>query len=319
VDGEQFQPVSAHAVRDVILARARAGSRPGQRSDSCIVGLCIEGGAMRGVVSAGMIAGLERLRLLDTFDRVYGSSAGAMNAAYLVAGQAEYGSTIYYENINNRRFINLARLVRGRPAVSLDFLVNDVMVRQKPLDTGRLLASPISVHVVATDVDSGRRATFARFASADDVRGALRASATMPIVAGAPYPYRHGRYFDAMLTEPIPTGVAEEEGCTHLVAFLTRPMSARGPGRSAFERLVVIPRLRRVAPRLAVVYEQRDARYHEALTQIDRGLGPAGRALVLPIRPGGIPVGKLERGSAVLREGARAGADAVIEALSAMR
>jgi hypothetical protein len=52
------------------------------------------------------------------------------------ADQATVGSTIHYENINNRSFIDSRRMAIGRPVVDLDFLVRDVMTRQKPLDTG---------------------------------------------------------------------------------------------------------------------------------------------------------------------------------------
>lgn len=51
------------------------------------VGLAIEGGGMRGCVSAGMIATLYNLDLMDTFDAVYGSSAGSLVGAYAIAGQ----------------------------------------------------------------------------------------------------------------------------------------------------------------------------------------------------------------------------------------
>lgn len=51
------------------------------------VGLAIEGGGMRGCVSAGMIAAVSTLGLMDTFDAVYGSSAGSLVGAYAIAGQ----------------------------------------------------------------------------------------------------------------------------------------------------------------------------------------------------------------------------------------
>jgi len=41
----------------------------------------IEGGAMRGVVTSGMVAGLEHLGLLASFDVIYGTSAGAYQRA----------------------------------------------------------------------------------------------------------------------------------------------------------------------------------------------------------------------------------------------
>lgn len=43
--------------------RAHAGSRPGQRTDSAKLGLVVEGGGMRGVVSAGSLMTLYELGL----------------------------------------------------------------------------------------------------------------------------------------------------------------------------------------------------------------------------------------------------------------
>ena len=73
-------PVNSPVI-DLILKRAHEGSKPGHREDQNKLGLAIEGGAMRGVVTAGMVTGLERLGLRDSFDVVYGSSSGASNGA----------------------------------------------------------------------------------------------------------------------------------------------------------------------------------------------------------------------------------------------
>ena len=93
---------------DLLRARVARGSRAPHR-DGASIALAVEGGAMRGVISAGMVSALEDLGLVDAFDAVYGSSAGAINAAYFLAGQARLGTTIYYEDINNAEFIDLAR------------------------------------------------------------------------------------------------------------------------------------------------------------------------------------------------------------------
>src|SRR5947209_1851988 len=97
------------AVAQLLLDRQRTFSKPGSRADNRTIALAVEGGGMRGVVSAGMVAALEQLDLLHSFDVVYGASAGAVSAAYFVAGQARYGTTIFYDDINNRRFIDLRR------------------------------------------------------------------------------------------------------------------------------------------------------------------------------------------------------------------
>ena len=141
-----------HPVLEAIVRRWELGSVPGQREDGLKIALAIEGGGMRGVVSAGMVTGLEYLGLLPAFDVIYGTSAGAFNGAFFIAGQAAYGTTIYYENINNLRFVNLLRPLVGKPAVSLEFLFEQVLINEKILDWERVVNSPIPLKVVASSI-----------------------------------------------------------------------------------------------------------------------------------------------------------------------
>jgi len=69
----------------VLAARARADSKPGAREDGLRVALAIEGGGMRGTVSAGMALALDELDLVPAFDAVYGASAGAITGAWLLS------------------------------------------------------------------------------------------------------------------------------------------------------------------------------------------------------------------------------------------
>ena len=270
---------------------------------------------MRGVISAGMVSALEQLDLLHVFDRVYGSSAGAMNGAFFIAGQAAFGTTIYYEDINNTRFVSLPRLVGPRPVLDLDFLVWDVMRRRKPLDAARVLESHVGLRALATDTTTGERALFDTWRDPEDLLSCLRAGASMPIFAGPPYLFRGRPYWDALLSEPIPARVAEDEGCTHLVVLLTRPVGAEGPRLSPLERYYILPRLRRVSDRLATRYGDRSRLYHELLSALASGRGPSGRASVLTVSPSGSVVGKLERNANRLIEAARQGMRAVFETL----
>ena len=75
-DHETVKPV--HEVLRVLGERARAGSLPGERRDGYRVTLAIEGGGMRGTISAGMALALDELGLVSAFDAVYGASAGAI-------------------------------------------------------------------------------------------------------------------------------------------------------------------------------------------------------------------------------------------------
>jgi predicted patatin/cPLA2 family phospholipase len=302
-------------VVQLLVQRAAANSRP-PHADGARLGLCIEGGSMRGVVSAGMVVALEQLGLAHCFDVVYGSSAGAMNGAYFLAGQAALGTTMYYHDLNNATFIDFRRPLRGRPILDLDFLVDEVMVHRKPLDTSAILDSPVPLVAVATDAATGERHLFRDFVDGADLRHAMRAGASMPIFAGPPYRHRQGTYFDALLTEPIPVPVAEAEGCTHVLALLTRPHEPGGRTIPFWERHIVGRRMSAMSEELGRRYRERGATYTALVAQLDAGTGPAGIARVSVIRPQAPVVAKLERRRERLVAGATAGLRAVFAAIA---
>lgn len=269
---------------------------------------------MRGVVSAGMVSALEALGLTLVFDAVYGSSAGALNGAYFLAGQARMGTSIYYEDINNRSFIDFARPLRGRPIVDLDYLIDDVASKRKPLDCDVLMSRRAPLTVLATDVATAGRVALRDFPDRATLLASLRAGATMPVVAGAPVEVSGRLLLDASLAEPIPVPVAEAEGATHILVLLTRPSSAP-PRLSALDTWFVLPRLRKLSPELAARYRDRAAPYAVLLDRIENGTGPAGRARVLAVRPSGPEVSKLERDAERLRAAAARGYQALIDAV----
>src|ERR1700743_1539937 len=94
-----------HPVIQLIRRRREEGSRPGHRDDGRRVALVIEGGGMRGVVSAGMTGAIEQLALTPCFDEVHGAAAGAFNAAFLIAAQASSLTGLYQHGFGNPRFV----------------------------------------------------------------------------------------------------------------------------------------------------------------------------------------------------------------------
>jgi len=249
---------------------------------------------MRGVISAGMVIGLERLGLLDVFDDVYGSSAGALNGAYFVGGKAVFGTSIYSEEINNRRFISPWRIA-WRPAVDIDFLIDRVLRVTKPLPVDRILASPIPLHVIVTDVGTARPRPISSWRDGESLLRTLRGGATMPVLAGPPFEVDGMRLWDpAFFEESVPVAPADADGATHILVLLTRPAGLRRPTLSLFERLCVVPAIRRVSPALAAAYVTRDAAYARVMDQVESGRTKGG-ARILAVRPDGSYVSKLER------------------------
>lgn len=250
-----------HPVLEAIAQRHREGSNPGQRRDNFKIALAVEGGAMRGVVSAGMLAGLEYLGLLPVFDVIYGTSAGAINAAYFVAGQAAYGASIYYEDINNAQFMTPLRWLAGEPPISLEFLFEHVMTKQKPLNWRRVLDSPIELVPMATSLSQGKAVPLRRAQSRYGLFLSLKASARIPFFAGPPVTVQDEPFLDGGLCAPIPFRAALEAGCTHVLTLLTRPAGVAPRRSGLLMRFAIWNELARYNPLLGKAFLERAGHY----------------------------------------------------------
>src|ERR1043166_2046092 len=136
---------------DLLKERGRRAKQGREMRDGRKVGLIVEGGAMRGVISCASLMALEELGLTEVFDEVYGASAGAVNAAYFLAGQAACATSIYYQKINNTRLI---RRLWHRQVVDLDELFDSIVGRERPLRVEKVLASRSQFHVVVADAQT---------------------------------------------------------------------------------------------------------------------------------------------------------------------
>jgi predicted patatin/cPLA2 family phospholipase len=202
--------------------RVRAGSRPGDRTDGLRVVLAIEGGGMRGTVTGGMALALHELGLLPAFDAVYGASAGAISGAWLVSSRPE-GLRGWAEPSYAKTLIRLSGLLRGRPVVDVRTLIEVVYQTEWPMDFGSVLASAVEYHPLATDAATGT-STDLRPLIGDpaELRLALRASASLPFLAGPPIQLRGKRFYDAGVAEPIPFRTPLAQGATHVLVLRSR-------------------------------------------------------------------------------------------------
>ena len=143
-----------HEVLRVLGERARAGSLPGERRDGFRVALAIEGGGMRGTISAGMALALDELGLVSAFDAVYGASAGAITGAWLLS--RPQGLLGWTEPAYARAFIRRSALLRGRPVADIRALIEELYQTTFPMDFAAVLASPVEFHPLATDAATGQ-------------------------------------------------------------------------------------------------------------------------------------------------------------------
>jgi predicted patatin/cPLA2 family phospholipase len=311
---------SQHPVARVLRERADSGSVPGRREDAHCVALVLEGGGMRGVVSAGMVAALERLGMNDAFDLIVGSSAGAINGAALLSGVAQRAADAYCGPLASRSFVNPLRVLRGKPVID----VNDVLNYVTATDVAgndRILSSAIELHCIATDVESAAAVDLHGMRTQDAVWAAILASSRMPWAGGPPVEIAGRRYLDGGLVSPVPVAEAIAAGATHVLALQTRPFGIPRKSASRIGDRLIERHLRGLNPALMTVYRERIGHYEELVADLaDRSRGDSTEPPhVLGLRPpAGTPcVGQLERDPVALTAGATEGERLVKAALGA--
>ena len=314
---------SRHPVVDLILARAAEGSVPGRRSDEHRLGLVIASGAMRGVISGGMVTALHDLGLLDVFDVVYGASAGAFAGAYFLAGEPALGTSIYYEDLVSGEFVSYRRARGGGTLMSLDYVIDEVMVRRKPIDWLRVVESPAPLRVVATSASSFEPVGLGDFADGSELRTALHATARIPLVAGPPVAFRGELLVDGGIVEPIPTRTALADGCTHVLVLLNHRRGQIRDQRAAREDGLMCRYLNKRIPGLGTAYTRRAAAQETELRALERQSRPGQSSVpalyAVDLLPDGPDVMMLELDADALFAGAAAGAEAIHRTFTASK
>nr|WP_277605895.1 patatin-like phospholipase family protein [Glycomyces sp. L485] len=213
-----------HPVLELLRCRGRSGAGPGGHGDGHRLGLAVEGGGMRGVVSAAMLTALDDLGLRSAFDAIYGCSSGAVNGAYFTAGDTWYPLTIYFDDLLTRRFVDKRRFLKGRPVLNLDYVFEEVLETVKPLDYERILEDPVSFQVSVTLVDELETLSVDDFASKDDLKEGIRASCWLPVAVPGAGSFRGSRAIDGAVLTAHPYALALRDGCTHVLSLSTKPL-----------------------------------------------------------------------------------------------
>ena len=290
-----------------------------ERPAGARIALAVEGGGMRGSVSGGMALGLDELGLGDAFDAAYGSSAGALNAMWLVSGRVRDGIPTWSDLELIHALISRRRALRRAPVVDVRTLIDRRYEMLSPGLFGAVLEAATELHPIATDVATGEAVDLHR-AIRDEctLRTALRASATLPLLAGPPVELDGRRFLDAGLSAAIPFRAALADGATHVVVLRSRQAgeAATPPGRvSGALTARLLGRLDPAVARAFTTRAEREADDEAFLAARDADASTEPH--VLSIRPaaGSAVPGRLERDVDVVRAGLEAGRRAVHEAL----
>ncbi|GAA3438792.1 patatin-like phospholipase family protein [Kutzneria kofuensis] len=301
------------SVLQLLRDRKAQGSTPGNRSDDARLVLLVEGGSSRGAYSSGMTIAIEQLGLLPAFDAVYGSSAGTLNAAWLLCGRAEATQHAWWDPLIMRTTINLGNALRLKPVVDTHFLVHTVYTEIMPMGFQEILDNPVEFHPMATDARTGESVDlYDQVRDQAGVQRALRASTAMPILAGKPVEIDGRSFVDAGLSEAVPIRTALAQRATHIVALRTMRADETSSAPSRGERLVASRWFARRAPGALDPWLRSDVFRAEE----ERLL--ATHPATLQIRPplGSARIGRTERRPHLLRSAVATGRQAALSELA---
>lgn len=207
---------------EVLRQRHATHSLPLQRTDPWKLSLTIEGGGMRGTMSAGMVMALQQVQGLYLFDDVYGTSIGAVNGMYLINNQTEHGLDVYEKAaaskmIDTRRFSKM---------LDVDILFDEIVTQYAPVNWEQITAHPVRLHPMVMhpswhDAKDGARVMNCR--DVDELQTIMRAAVRIPGMGGWPVGRNRHQLWDAGFNEAIPWLTAQQQGATHQLMLRTMP------------------------------------------------------------------------------------------------
>lgn len=187
------------------------------------VGLVLEGGAMRGMYTAGV---------LDTFldnnievDGIIGVSAGVLFGVNYLSKQK--GRVIRYNKrfINDKRYMGLWSLLTTGNIINKDFSFYEVPQKLDEFDNDTFMESKTDFWATITNMETGK----AEYVKLEDLFAqmeVLRATSAMPYVSKV-VELESGKYLDGGISDSIPVDKCKELGYDKVIVVLTRPLDYR--------------------------------------------------------------------------------------------
>ena len=256
-------------------------------------GLVLEGGAKRGIYTAGVLDVLLENEIIA--DGIVGVSAGAIHGCSYASMQA--GRSIRYNIKYGRdyRFMSFKSLFLSGNMVDTKFCYHDLPEVLDPYDNEAFMRAGMEFYAVCTNLETGQ-AEYMRckdmFADIDYIR----ASASMPLVSQI-VEVGGKKLLDGGVADSIPLKASEKLGFEKNIVVLTRP---RGYRKKKPHFTWLFSLAYKKYPKFVETCLKRHKVYNAELDYVAEQ-EKAGRALV--IRPSRlIKIGKMEQNLNIVQE-----------------
>jgi len=170
------------------------------------VGLVVEGGGMRGVLSLSMLHALRQQGYGERFKIGTGSSSGALHIAYFLSEQTKTGIELYTHFLTDAEFIKYSRLNRIMDIGILEnFMKNDPKTK---FDTKTFRNNNTKLLVPLTRAADGKQVVFDLLKAKEPVH-LLCAGASIPVLDNEVRNIEGVAYMDGGLTDILPIHLIE--------------------------------------------------------------------------------------------------------------
>ena len=193
-------------------------------------GLVLEGGAMRGIYTAGVLDIFNENKI--KVDGVIGVSAGCVHGVNYISEQN--GRSIRYtlKYRNDKRYMSVKSLLKTGNMVETDFCYHEIPEKLDPFDNNTYMKSGIDFYTVSSNVETGR----AEYLKCKDVFkqiDLIRASASMPFVSQI-VETEGFKLLDGGICDSVPVKKFMEMGYDRIVVILTKPIGYIPKPNNAF-------------------------------------------------------------------------------------
>lgn len=256
-------------------------------------GLIMEGGAMRGMFTAGVMDVMMEQGIV--FDGAIGVSAGACFGCNYKSGQI--GRAIRYNErfCNDKRYCSLRNLLRTGNLYSTEFCYNEVPLVHDPFDFAAYEANPMEFYVVCADVETGKPVYHKYERFEDHGFDWIRASASMPLVSRI-VEIDGQKLLDGGIADAIPLQFFESIGYTRNVVILTQHAEYDKKESAA---MPFIRFMYRKYPALVQAMEVRHLMYNAQRDYVNQQEAAGNTLVIRPLEP--LPIKRLTKDPALLR------------------
>lgn len=225
-------------------------------------GLVLEGGAMRGMFTAGVIDVMMENNII--FDGAIGTSAGAAFGCNYKSHQI--GRVIRYNKkyCRDKRFVSLHSLITTGDLYGADFAYRELPYELDIFDTETFSSSPMEFYVTCTDLETGE-AVYHKCEKGDDEDLMwMRASASLPL-ASRIVEVGGRKLLDGGMADSISVKYLQRLGYDRNVVILTQPIDYEKKKNKALPILKIVYKK---YPNFIKALKTRHERYNETLQYI---------------------------------------------------